>query len=191
MLYFLKTQNGREIVSRCILDVALQRADANPYIRGSHTNGIRDRLESFMKHVLSSQFDSLETSREKTIVYADFRKSFFDELSTIFKANYYTATNNLLFDPTTLRITALIDYDFACIMHPSYEFLRSFDGAGGQFRRWSGDEPSEQAALRNAKLHRFPSPLPPSTKGGIDREVAKAWEEALERLNVKRPKTMK
>jgi hypothetical protein len=73
-------------------------------------------------------------------------------------------------------------------MNPSYEFLRSFDGAGGQFRGWSGDEAGEQAALRNAKLYGFPSPLPPTT--GIDWEVAKAWEDELERLCVKRPRTI-
>jgi hypothetical protein len=42
----------------------------------------------------------------------------------------------------------LIDYDFATILHPSYEFLRSFDRAGGQFRGWYADEESEEAALR-------------------------------------------
>lgn len=79
-----------------------------------------------------------------------------------------TATNNILFDATSKRVTALLDYDFACISHPSYEFLRSFDGHGGQFRGWSGEADSEQDALRNAKLHGFPSPLPKSTKDGVD-----------------------
>ncbi|KAI0183964.1 hypothetical protein EV127DRAFT_445621 [Xylaria flabelliformis] len=154
------------------LDVALRRADANPYIQGWTSNGIRDRLENFVRHGLPSQFDSLKAAQDKAIVHADF------------------TTNNLLFDPSTYRITALLDYDFACIMHPSYEFLRSFDGAGGQFRGWSGDEASEQATLRNAKLHGFPSPLPPSTEDGINWEVAKAWEDELERLDVKRPRTI-
>ncbi|KAI0911027.1 hypothetical protein F4823DRAFT_587819 [Ustulina deusta] len=151
------------------LEVALQRADANPYIQGWHANGIRERIDNFVQHGLPSQFRSLQ-AQDKSIVHADF------------------TTNNLLFDPASLRITALIDYDFSCIMHPSYEFLRSFDGAGGQFRGWSGDEASEQAALRNAKLHGFPSLLPPTT--GIDWEVAKAWEDELERLHVKRPRTI-
>ncbi|KAI0550663.1 hypothetical protein F4679DRAFT_594575 [Xylaria curta] len=154
------------------LNVALRRADANPYIQGWNANGVRDRLENFVKHGLPSQFDSPKTAQDKAIVHADF------------------TTNNLLFDPSTHRITALLDYDFACIMHRSYEFLRSFDGAGGQFRGWSGDEASEQAALRNAKLNGFPSPLPPSTGDGINWEVAKAWEDELERLNVKRPRTI-
>lgn len=99
--------------------------------------------------------------------------------------------SNVLFDATSGRITALIDYDFATISHPSYEFLRSFDGAGGQFRGWTDDEESEKAALRNAKLHGFPTPLPETTTdGSINWEVSKAWEDALERAGVKRPRNI-
>ncbi|OBT60802.1 hypothetical protein VE03_09897 [Pseudogymnoascus sp. 23342-1-I1] len=101
------------------------------------------------------------------------------------------AANKILFDGTSNRITALIDYDFACISHPSYEFLRSFDRAGSQFRGWSSDEASEAMALRNAKLHGFPSPLPPTTVDGVKWEVVKAWEDELEKLYVKRPRNMR
>jgi hypothetical protein len=97
----------------------------------------------------------------------------------------------LLYDASTHRITALIDYDFACILHPSYEFLRSFSGAGGQFQSWSDIESSEQTALRDAKLNGFPSTLPENTKDGVNWDVAKAWEDELERLNVQRPRTIK
>ncbi|CAJ2508321.1 Uu.00g133470.m01.CDS01 [Anthostomella pinea] len=154
------------------LQVALQRADENPYIEGWHANGIRERLDAFVAHGVPSQFESFKTANDKAIIHADF------------------TTNNLLFDSSTQRITALLDYDFTCIMHPSYEFLRSFDGAGGQFRGWSADEAGEQAVLRNAKLHGFPSPLPQPTNDGVDWELAKAWEDELERLHVNRPATM-
>ena len=75
-------------------------------------------------------------------------------------------------------------------MHPSYEFLRSFGGAGGQLRRWSGDEVSEQTALRGAKLHGFPSPLPQATKDGVRWDVVKAWEDELEKFDVKRSRNI-
>ncbi|CRG87492.1 hypothetical protein PISL3812_04510 [Talaromyces islandicus] len=154
------------------LEVALQRADKNPYIKGWRANGIRERLDAFVERGVPSQFGSLNSAQERVIVHADF------------------TANNILFDTTTKRITALIDYDFACILHPSYEFFRSFDGAGGQLRGWSGDEDSEQSALREAKLHGFPSPLPQSTKDGVQWEVARAWEDELEKLDVKRPRTI-
>jgi len=85
----------------------------------------------------------------------------------------------------------LIDYDFACILHPSYEFLRSFSGAGGQFQGWSDIESSEQTALRDAKLLGFPSTLPENTEDGVKWDVAKVWEDELERLDVQRPRTIK
>ncbi|KAI1779523.1 hypothetical protein F4818DRAFT_143589 [Hypoxylon cercidicola] len=175
------------------LEVALQKADANPYIQGWHANGIRDRLNAFVNHGVPTQFQSLKTAQDKAIIHADFSKSSFRYLTlSYYQANSIAciALNNILFDTSTQRITGLIDFDFSCILHPSYEFLRSFDGAGGQFRGWSGDEAGQQAELRKAKLYGFPSPLPESTNDGVDWEVANAWEGELEKLNVKRPRTI-
>ena len=84
----------------------------------------------------------------------------------------------------------MIDYDFACILHASYEFLRSFSGAGGQFQGWSDIESSDQTALRDAKLHGFPERSDESTEEGMKWAIAKAWEDELEMLNVKRPSIM-
>ncbi|KAF1842601.1 uncharacterized protein K460DRAFT_359182 [Cucurbitaria berberidis CBS 394.84] len=155
------------------LERALQKTDSNPYIKGWHANDVRKRLDAFVKNGIPAQFKALDSKHEKTIVHADF------------------TPNNLLYDAATQRITALIDYDFACILHPSYEFLRSFSGAGGQFQGWSDIESSEQTALRDAKLHGFPSPLPENTKDGVKWDVAKAWEDELESMGIQRPKTMK
>ncbi|KAK4641834.1 hypothetical protein QC761_0078250 [Podospora bellae-mahoneyi] len=89
-------------------------------------------------------------------------------------------------DETSGRITALIDYDFAWISHPSYEFLRSFDGLGGQFRE------SWEVVLRDAKLHGFPASLPSTSESdsGVDWVVAREWEEALEAEGVRRLRTI-
>ena len=100
------------------------------------------------------------------------------------------ATKNILYEPTSMHITALFDYEFSGISHPSHEFLCSLDGYAGQFRGWSGDEDSEQLALHEAKLHGFSSPLPVSTKDGVDWEAAKIWEDQFERAQVQRPRTM-
>ncbi|KAI0407769.1 hypothetical protein F4802DRAFT_594710 [Xylaria palmicola] len=96
-----------------------------------------------------------------------------------------SATDNLLYDPATGRITALIDYDFASISRPAYEFFRSFAGTGGQLTGWLGDttaEEKEATALRNAKLTgQYPSPFPSpvaSVNGpGVDWELAQVWED--------------
>lgn len=109
------------------------------------------------------------------------------------KANHSfrdVAASNLLFNAASGRITALIDHDFAFVSHPSYEFLRSFGSTGGRFRGWSSDEATEDMALREAQLHGFPSPLPPSTKDGVKWDVVKAWEDELEKVGVKRPRNI-
>jgi hypothetical protein len=108
----------------------------------------------------------------------------------LIEATFFPAPSNLLYDASTQRVTALLDYDFACILHPSYEFFRSFSGAGGQFQSWSGVGSSEEtASLRNAKLHGFPSPLAETTADGIQWDVAKAWEDELEKMQIQRPRT--
>ncbi len=84
----------------------------------------------------------------------------------------------------------MIDYDFSSILHPSYEFIRSFTGVGGEFRGWCGEEGGEQAALSEARLHGFPSPLPQSTEDGVDWELAQALEEELEKVDAERPRTI-
>ncbi|KFY81614.1 hypothetical protein V500_11250 [Pseudogymnoascus sp. VKM F-4518 (FW-2643)] len=155
------------------LEVALRKADANPYIKEWRANGVRERLDAFVERGVPEKFEDLDSKHDRVIIHADF------------------TANNILLDSISNRITALIDYDFACISHPSYEFLRSFSGAGAQFRGWSTDEDSDDMALRHAKLHGFPSPLPPTTKDGVKWEVVKAWEDELEKLDVKRPRNMK
>jgi hypothetical protein len=45
--------------------------------------------------------------------------------------------------------------------------------------------------LRDAKLNGFPSTLPENTNDGVKWDVAKTWEDELERLNVQRPRTIK
>ncbi|KAK4170908.1 hypothetical protein QBC36DRAFT_250527 [Triangularia setosa] len=156
------------------LGLALKKADSNPYIKGWRANGLRERIDAFVQRGVPAQFESLSDKDDKVVVHCDF------------------SPTNILFDEASGRITALIDYDFSWISHPSYEFLRSFDGLGGQFRGWSSDEESQEAALRDTKLHGFPVSLPSTTESdsGVDWVVAKAWEEELEAEGVKQPRTM-
>ncbi|PYH37560.1 uncharacterized protein BO87DRAFT_423177 [Aspergillus neoniger CBS 115656] len=51
--------------------------------------------------------------------------------------------NNILIDPTTCKLTALIDFDFACIAHPAHEFLVSLQDLGGNVMGPYGEDPTE------------------------------------------------
>ncbi|KFX97972.1 hypothetical protein V490_02512 [Pseudogymnoascus sp. VKM F-3557] len=123
------------------LEVAIRKSDANPYIKGWRANDVRERLDSFIERGLPAQFEDLDSQQDRVIIHVEF------------------TTNNILFDATSNRITALIDYDFACISHPSYEFLRSYDGAGGQSRGRPGTKPMIPwlCEMQNSTdfLHRF------------------------------------
>ncbi|KAI0429806.1 kinase-like domain-containing protein [Xylaria sp. FL1042] len=162
------------------LKIALSKADINPYLQGWRANGVRERVNAFIEHGLAAQFSDLASKHDRTIIHADF------------------TTDNILYDPATGYITALLDYDFASILHPAYEFFRSFNSTGGRLSGWLGDttpQEKEAAALRNAKLTgQFPSPLPvpvASDNGpGVDWELAQAWENELQKLDVKRPSSI-
>lgn len=52
------------------------------------------------------------------------------------------------------------------------------------------EEDAEQLALRDAKLHGFPSPLPPSDEERLSWELPKAGEDELEKAQVLRPRTI-
>lgn len=41
------------------LEVALQKADANPYIQGWRANGVRGRLDAFVERGVPAQFETL------------------------------------------------------------------------------------------------------------------------------------
>ncbi|CCD42880.1 hypothetical protein BofuT4_P071760.1 [Botrytis cinerea T4] len=62
-------------------------------------------------------------------------------------------SENLLYDPATYRVTALLDYDFANILHPAHEFFQSFGTSGVQFLGWSRDKEAE--VLRTSQLTGF------------------------------------
>ncbi|KAJ5593541.1 hypothetical protein N7537_010445 [Penicillium hordei] len=174
------------------LEHALKKSDENPYIQGWRPNGVRARLEAFIEREVSTAFEQLEARDQKVITHADFSKYMASLVSKSRKHTYtlfLTAPSNLLFDASSGRITALIDYELSCITHPSYEFFRSFDGFGGRIRGCSVIEGRKEMSLDEAMLHGFPDPLPDCKDGDEfeEWELAKAWEDELERTGCKRP----
>ncbi|KAH7379847.1 kinase-like domain-containing protein [Cadophora sp. MPI-SDFR-AT-0126] len=147
---------------------ALSKTDKSPQLRGWSNNGVGERINRFVEHGVSALIAHLESKNDRSIIHGDF------------------TTDNLLYDPKTGRITALLDCDFACIQHPAHEFFCSFATWDGQLGGWSPDP--EAASLRHARLTgRFPSPLPARHGSDIDWEIAEAWEIELQKLGAKRP----
>ncbi|KAL8326133.1 hypothetical protein RB597_009105 [Gaeumannomyces tritici] len=149
-------------------------------------NGVRERLDAFLQNALPGLFASFTSKDRKVIVHGDFN------------------TNNILVDPTSGRLTALVDYDFSTILHPSFEFFRSFNGDMGQLQGWSGDVTNESSAMIKAKMAlregkltgTFPNDLPgpkcleEGEELTWDWDLAKAWENSLKEVGAERPSTM-
>lgn len=57
------------------LKAALLTAHKNKFIQGWYANGVRRRLDKFIKNALATQFQSLSSKQDKTIVHMDFSKS--------------------------------------------------------------------------------------------------------------------
>ena len=57
------------------LNIALAEADLNPYIRGWHANGVRERVDAFVNSGLPAQFRYLDSKDERVIIHADFSES--------------------------------------------------------------------------------------------------------------------
>lgn len=99
-----------------------------------------------------------------------------------------TATYNLLFEPETIRITAILDFDWSYVGSTADEFLRSFGDISGKLPGPFNKSP-EMSALRVALLQGFPDPLPTS-ESSISWDVAKSWVDELQRRNIQRPRTI-
>lgn len=91
---------------------------------------------------------------------------------------------NILFDPETLQVTALLDYDFTHIASTADEFFYSFMDFHGLVPGPSEDPQME--SLRLAQLNGF-SDTNLGKIAGIDWKLAKMWQAAMKRAHVKTP----
>ena len=57
---------------RGCLEAAIAEADSNPLLLGWRVNGVRERVDTFIKHGLPAQFRHLTSKQDKIIVHADF-----------------------------------------------------------------------------------------------------------------------
>ncbi|KAI4138391.1 MAG: hypothetical protein LQ341_004689, partial [Variospora aurantia] len=145
----------------------LAKADTDPQVEGWRANGVRARLDKFIAEGLHVAMGNMGTF-PKVLVHADF--------------------NNFLYDTGTMRLTALLDFDFSHIATFADEFFRSLCAGIGQLP--SPRESGDFLMLRTAMLTGFPDQLPPSS-GDVQWPSAKAWDDALRARGAKRPSTIK
>lgn len=135
-------------------------------VRGWRPNGVRDRIEQFIAAGGVEKMLRDVDINKKVLVHGDF------------------TTWNILFDAEGKRITALLDFDFACVTHPCHEFFTGFQsdlGGGIPPENW---ELLEKAVL-SGNFDKVPEGLPEEKKGLW--EIAKTWDGALASRGIIRP----
>ena len=180
-----------EDLVKATIQSKLVKADSDPQVLGWQANGIRARLDKFIADGLHPALSDLG-DYPKVLVHADLstpRCSWPQiGLNFIKIADFPKATDNFLYDRSTKKLTALIDFDFAHVATFADEFFRSLGADIGQFP--SAREGGESLALHRAMLCGFPDPLPPPTEE-VQWSSAKAWDDALRERGAVRPSTIK
>lgn len=94
--------------------------------------------------------------------------------------------HNLLFDPETNRLTALLDYDFGHVGAPASEYLYSFPHLSYIVTPPNIDEPG-LAKVRQRLLHGFEAGDAAQKGETVDWELAVMMDEELRRVGADRP----
>ncbi|TEA10433.1 hypothetical protein C8034_v009846 [Colletotrichum sidae] len=157
---------------RNIFNVKLREADDNPVMQGWREGGVRSRLDAFIDGGLAKALADLEQT--KTLVHADF------------------TTNNLLFDPSTLQVTALLDFDFSYVGTAADEFMGfSFGNICGGTLPGPYESAADQLALRQLMLSGFRETPPAGWESSeTQRDLAEEWDRQLARAGAARPSTI-
>ncbi|KAL7908442.1 hypothetical protein GGI35DRAFT_486492 [Trichoderma velutinum] len=156
---------------RSIFRAKLQEADENPIILGWEENGLRTKLDEFIGYQLDGILKDYEQV-VRVLIHGDF------------------TTNNILFDATTLQVTALLDFDFSYVATVAEEYL------GFSFGNISGGklpgpfETGPNLSLRKAMLSGFSMPILNADASEGQWDVAKAWDKDLVRAGVTKPATI-
>lgn len=104
-------------------------------------------------------------------------------------ADRFLATNNVLFDSATNKITGLVDFDFSYISHPYQEFVASFSDVGGNIIGGRGPDCTEGRLPKALLIGSFEVKDLPAEACEVW-EIAKAWDAALAARNILKPSTI-
>ena len=96
---------------------------------------------------------------------------------------------NMLFDPETNKLTALIDYDFSHVASQADEFFYSLDRLHGLLTPPNTGDPDIDA-LRQYRLEGFDSTVTEKTPSHVDWKLAVMLDEELARAGAERPQSL-
>ncbi|KAK4072900.1 uncharacterized protein Triagg1_5577 [Trichoderma aggressivum f. europaeum] len=151
--------------------IKLQEADENPVIVGWEENGLRTKLDKFIGYQLDETLKDYVQVR-RVLIHGDF------------------TTNNILFDAGTLKVTALLDFDFSYVSTAAEEFLGFSFGniSGGKLPGPFGT--GADLSLRKAMLSSFTTPFLNTDTSENHWDVTKARGRELVRAGATKPATI-
>ncbi|KAH8800174.1 kinase-like domain-containing protein [Xylogone sp. PMI_703] len=152
-----------------IFQKQIELSKSTPLVDGWKGTGLDERLKAFDE---SGQFSKLlyeYSNIQPTLVHGDL------------------SLENILFNPDTLQVTALLDFDFAHIASPGDEFFYSFADFHGIIPGPLEDR--EMNALRLAQLNGFKDNNVKNLTRAVqvDWKTAKMWQVAMEKSQVRSP----
>ncbi|KAJ9144690.1 Phosphotransferase enzyme family protein [Pleurostoma richardsiae] len=146
----------------------MEDAEGSPLLDGWRPGGLRERLEKFLAEGgVEKILEGVDVSK-KALMHGDL------------------TMNNMLYDSTTGRLTALLDFDWAGVAHPVHDFFSGLWDLGG------GTHPEDkrlQAAVLKGDFSDVPGDL--SDEDKVKWENAEAWDNALAARGAVRPSTIK
>lgn len=170
------------------LQAQLDESQTSAVLNGWRDGDVARRIRNFIStHGVCNALEGVEL-RDRKFVHGDFSEYSFhvigrsaadlDSYSNIVDA----ATNNMLFDAASKKITGLVDFDWSAITHPAEEFLSGLRDLGGCV----DDEPKGiLAAILANDFSVRPENLPEKETKQWD--LAQVWAAAAARNGVKLP----
>ncbi|KXH46032.1 phosphotransferase enzyme family protein [Colletotrichum nymphaeae SA-01] len=159
------------------LAIRLEDADASPALEGWRPNGVRERVDRFLESGLERYLDGSGVDVGKlALIHGDL------------------TTNNTLYDPTTKKLTSILDFDFAFVSHPCHEFFTSLGDVGGNTGGGTGRDPDLSGgllgkAMLTGDFDGIRGSLPQEAAGQLT--TARAWDDALRERGAVRPSDIK
>lgn len=163
----------------------LIESDTSERIAGWRRSDLRDRLERFVTNGIAKQVVENSIARQ-TLVHGDFSKSMSESCNgKSTQADHPLDTFNMLFNPTSNRLTALLDFDLSHIATPADEYFYSFRTVdallAGPF------EEGDEGQLRRCLLDGFDENIPAQNGRKVNFEIAQIMDKEFVRAGVLRP----
>ncbi|KAK2046405.1 phosphotransferase enzyme family protein [Colletotrichum somersetense] len=153
------------------LALRLEDAGVSPALDGWKPNGVRERVDKFLAMGLGKFLEEsgVDVGR-RNLIHGDL------------------TTNNMLYDPSTKKVTSVLDFDWAFVSHPCHEFFASLGDIGGNTGGGTGRDPDLSGGrLGKAMMTgNFDIPdIPEAAAKQLTRD--KAWDDALAERGALRP----